>query len=287
MIGQLLTPRAVHRLAIGTWVLAGANLIGLGKATENLGSSADLTWTIAAWAIWVTGVFLIFVPSAVGLVIVRTITPLALIGSFAALNADSVQIGTLIGFISLAAVAVIVASAELGHVCVNASAYGSEVRFLLRPPAPMIAPMFIGWLLAVAPLACLVLGLATGSVVAIIVGALTTVALVPLMILRLSKLSARWLVLVPAGLVIHDKLVLAETVMFRRNSVTDVRLAPADTESADLTGMTWGVPLQVTVDGGDKVIFNPDKQNPNGRAIHVRSMLVAPSRPALFLQSWK
>ena len=104
---------------------------------------------------------------------------------------------------------------------------------------------------------------------------------------RLGKLAAQWLVLVPAGLVIHDKMVLAETVMFRRLKVGDIQLAPANTEAADLTGVTWGIPLQVNVSDGDKIIFRPDKEHPNGRAIHVYGMLVAPSRPGLFIASWK
>ena len=62
---------------------------------------------------------------------------------------------------------------------------------------------------------------------------------------RWHKLSRRWFVLVPTGVVVHDHLVLAETLMMRRNEVVGLRLAPADTEALDLTGPAAGHAVEV------------------------------------------
>ena len=282
-----MNPKMIHRVAIATWILSGACLFGISDLTSHFGDSARVVWPVYAWTIWVLGVFLMLIPSTVGLVIVRTITPLAVIGAFAGFFIDSVPGIWLIGFVLTVASLIVVFSAEFGHVFVNGSAYGDEIRFLLRPPVQYLLPLTIAWLLLVAPVAVVGACLASKQWWLAVVVGLFAIPLALLMTARLGKLAARWLVLVPAGLVIHDKMVLAETVMFRRLKIREIQLAPANTDAADLTGVTWGIPLQVNVSDGDKIIFRPDKEHPNGRAIHVYGMLVAPSRPGLFISSWK
>lgn len=273
-------------MATGTWVAGGAVLLGISNATSNLSSVAANIWVICAWIIWVAGVFFSLIPSPIGLVIIRTISPLAIVGSFAALINGTDTALLAIGFGALAVNAVLVFSGEYGHACVNASAYGDEIRFMLRPPVALLLPAAIAWLLIAAPVTIAIAAAASTSWVVFAVATPIAALLAILMPMRLAKLATRWLVIVPAGLVVHDKIVLAETIMFRTRDITDLRLAAADTESADLTGITWGVPIQIGVSGGDKIIFAPTAEHPQGRALHVYSMLVAPNRPGLFLSSW-
>jgi hypothetical protein len=96
---------------------------------------------------------------------------------------------------------------------------------------------------------------------------------------RWHRLSRRWFVIVPIGVVIHDQLVLAETVMLRRQDIAGIRLAPADTEAADLTGPASGHTIEVSMHEPTTVIFAATPSTPRGTAVHVRSCLVAPSRP--------
>ena len=96
---------------------------------------------------------------------------------------------------------------------------------------------------------------------------------------RLHRLARRWLVLVPAGLVLHDELVLAETVMLPRRSIDAILLAPADTEAADLTGNALGRALEIRLAGASTVVLAGSPSKPGGTALHVRSILVSPTRP--------
>ena len=100
---------------------------------------------------------------------------------------------------------------------------------------------------------------------------------------RWHRLSRRWFVIVPIGVVIHDPLVLAETVMLRRQEIAGIRLAPAGTEAADLTGPASGHAIEVSTHEPTTVIFAATPKAPRGTAIHLRACLIAPSRPGQVL----
>ena len=69
------------------------------------------------------------------------------------------------------------------------------------------------------------------------------------------RFALRWLVLVPAGVVVHDPVVLGETLMVLRPAVAGARLAPADTGAADLTGPAAGFAIEVSVHEAATVLF--------------------------------
>ena len=79
------------------------------------------------------------------------------------------------------------------------------------------------------------------------VAAVVAVALTWLLLPRFNALSRRWLVLVPAGVVVHDQVVLAETLMVSRSDVVGIELALAGTEAADFTGPAAGHAVEVSV----------------------------------------
>ena len=96
---------------------------------------------------------------------------------------------------------------------------------------------------------------------------------------RWHRLSRRWLVVVPVGLVVHDPLVLGETLMLRRNEIGSVALARASTEAADLTGPAGGHAVEISTTQPVTAIFASTPSEPGGRAIHLTACLVAPTRP--------
>jgi hypothetical protein len=118
-----------------------------------------------------------------------------------------------------------------------------------------------------------------------VVLALAAAALSWLLGMRFHRLSRRWLVLVPAGLVVHDHMVLGETLMVQRPNVALARLALADTQAADLTGPAAGHAVEVTVREMVLAVLPSTRENPKGKALHVASFLVAPSRPGRALQA--
>jgi hypothetical protein len=102
---------------------------------------------------------------------------------------------------------------------------------------------------------------------------------------RLHHFSCRWLVSVPAGVVVHDPVVLGETLMVLRANVQHAHLALANTEAADLTGPAAGHALEITVREMMQITFSATAKNPKGSAIHAQAFLIAPSRPGRALQA--
>lgn len=218
-------------------------------------------------------------PSTWGLTVLRMVTPAVVpAAALAWVQRDSVVWGA--ASLALAVLAALLtASGEVGEAMVQGNAYGSEHRFPLRPPAAMLLPMALSWLVW-----C---GAALGGTVLLVreewlVGAaLAVVAVAASWFLgrRFHRFAARWLVLLPGSVVLHDSVVLGETLMVQRGNVAGARLALADTEAADLTGPAAGHALEIAVREMVLAVFAPTPQQPKGRAIHLQSFLVAPTRP--------
>ena len=134
---------------------------------------------------------------------------------------------------SIAAVVVTVAAVVLGtrgefaRVCAQGAAYGDEERF------PLKIPVAIGGVIL--PLAVLVVsgGIALGPLLLAderwILGAAAVLVGFPAAALTarmVHQLSCRWIVLVPAGLVVADPLTLTDPVLFPRAHI--MGLGPAD-----------------------------------------------------------
>lgn len=258
-------------------VLTGA--IAIDQSLAGADDVAQVITPIIWWLLAAGTVVALVVPSPSGLTAVRSSAPLvvALALGAAIAGADTVWAAA---FLATSMVAVGVAmSAEFASVMVQGSAYGSEHRFPLRPPVAVLLPVAVTW---VAWAACATSGvlLLAHSVVA--AGALLTAVAVAggiLLFPRFDRLSRRWLVLVPAGLVVHDPLVLGETLMVQRPGLERIGLAPADTQAADLSGPAAGHLIEVVLRDMALAVFAASAEHPKGRAIHVQSYLVAPSRP--------
>ena len=217
------------------------------------------------------------------LTVVRIGAPLAVGVTLAAglAGADALNLA---GLGAPAAVAILaVFAAEFGRAFIQASAYGDEDRFPLRAPAAVMMAAVSTWILWAASVMTGPMLLAARSWVA---GAVLTVIAVAGLILlgpRWHRLARRWLVLVPAGVVLHDPVVLADTVSLRSAQIARIRLAPDDTDAADLTGPASGYALEVQTTETITAVFAFTPKEPNGRAIHLTGFLVCPSRPGLAL----
>lgn len=266
-------------VAMVPWLLTVA-WVGLGIAMPWLqvghghSFAVRTTVTVIGWVAW-TGVAVgLLVPSSVSLTAARALIPLGLVCALVSGNVASISAALLSQ--------VLIMRADVCDHLVRGSAYGDEKRFVLRTPVPYMAPATAAWAL----LAGSVIGapIALAARAWILGAALTVVALflgrsVPL---RLHRLSRRWLVVVPAGLVVHDHLVLAETFMVRTAHLQSLEQRTAPGEEADLTGGVLGTRLTVAIDPADKVVLAPMTQRMLGttEALHVRSFAIAPRRCA-------
>jgi hypothetical protein len=169
---------------------------------------------------------------------------------------------------------------------VQAAAYGHERRHLLRPPVAVILPSALVWLVAMALGA---VALYAEPSVTTAVAALASALVAAFGWRRVSVLARRWLVFVPAGIAVHDPLMLRDTFMVRRHEVRAVGVAddaPSSEESFDITGTTWGKPVQITLAHLHDVSLSSfgARMTRTLDRVHVRALRIAPTRTDVALR---
>ncbi|MEZ5298726.1 MAG: hypothetical protein R2697_21325 [Ilumatobacteraceae bacterium] len=278
--------RAVPWILRLVWI---AVLVAGGAALDDaLAGAGDTAAAATRWLAlggWVLGVAAMAIPAPVTLTLTRVVVPASVVVAVVTWVAGAdVAPGAL--FVGLTVLASVVAgSSALGRAFVQASAYGAEDRHLLRPPLPYLLVAVLAWALWAAAVVVTGVAAAQGSVwIAIVAG---TIALVggALGLPRWNRLARRFLVIVPAGLVVHDHVVLAETLMFRRQEIARLGLALAGTDAADFTGPAPGHAVEIRTAESVTALVSMVPGAPRGGAIHLTACLVAPTRPGQFLAS--
>lgn len=272
--------RLLPWLARIAWVVA-AVVGGTAVEAAVADRSTAVRWVaaIGGWSVFALVAVALLIPSVVSLTIARVGAPLAIVAAI-----GSAIGGAPAGEVALLAVPGIVGvtaifAAEFGRWMVQASAYGDEARLPLRSPVPAGAAAATTWVVFAASV--IVGPLALGAQNWAVGVPLTTVAIAVGVFVgpRWQRMSRRWLVLVPAGLVVHDPVVLADTLMIRTEQLAGIGLARADTEAADLTGPASGFAIEVNTTESVSTVLAFTPQEPNGKAIHMTGFLIAPSRP--------
>lgn len=242
-------------------------------------------FTVAWWIIAGAVLVALLVPGPIGLTACRMVVPLCVPIAALLLADGSNQAAAIASTTLAAATTALLLTGECGEAFVQAAAYGHERRFPLRVPAAVVPAVVVSWAVWAALVVGALVGVAAerwGLVAAL--GAPALLLSWPLFA-RFHQLARRWLVLVPAGVVVHDPMVLAETLLVMRPNVAGARLAPADTEAADLTGPASGFAIELSVKEMVLVHFAGTRREPKGRAIHAASFLVAPTRPGKALHA--
>lgn len=252
----------------------------IGGALADAGRAVDITAASLLWAAWTAGLVAVLVPSTVGLTAIRLLAPVApgVVAVAAGFGADALDV--VVGLVVGAAATALALGADVAEAFVQASAYGDERRFPLRTPGPLLlGPLEIAWAVPVATLGAGALLLADRQW--IVGGLLLAVGLVttPALARRFHRLSRRWLVRVPAGLVLHDHFVLTETLMVPFSDVAEVALAERDTQALDLTGGALGLAVEVRLREAATAVLAPNRRGGAPRAMHCWSFLCSPVRP--------
>lgn len=243
-------PATAERLAIwvsrALWVIlpltAGP---ALGQALAAHSAPVRLLAETGLWAAWAIALAASLVPRSSSLTVCRTIAPGALAASIWALatGAGGVACGLAVGTSALAVGAVFLPAT--GEVFVDGSSYGDERRFALRvPPALALGPLPLTWALLAGGVVAGPLLLAARQWIA---GAVLTAAGAALAVVcarRLHVLARRWVVFVPAGMVLHDPLALADAALIPKKLLVDLGPAPADFDGTDLSLAALGLALQ-------------------------------------------
>jgi len=259
-------------------------------ALEPTSRLMQLVASTGLWTVWAGAFALSLVPRTTSLTAIRIIMPASVVAAIWAAVATPV-----FGLAAIAALAVtsiitvVVLGAPTGEVFVNGSAYGDERRLPLKPPASlMIGPIQVAWAVCVGGVAAGPLLFAARAFIPAAVVTIVGWAAAWFSARSLHGLAQRWVVFVPAGFVLHDRMALTDPVLLPRRMVAMLGPAPADTDAADYTLGAFGLVLQVDLTETTPVTPLPRRTRPGQRpaldTVEVRSLLFAPTRPGAVLR---
>lgn len=241
--------------------------------------------SLGLWLVWAATLGAALVPRTVTLTAIRIVAPAAVAATvWAALASPDPGTSDLVAVLAAAVAAAVALAPATGDVFANGSSYGHERRFPLRAPgALLLGPIEIGWLVAVAgavtgPLLLLSRHWIAGAVVIAIGWPAAFVA-----VRTLHGLSRRWLVFTPAGVVVHDPMVVLEAMLVLRRHLAYLGPAPAATTARDLTvgapGLAIEIDLTEAIPITPRPVRRPGRAAPPIESELVNAVLVTPSRP--------
>ena len=249
-------------------------------ASDDVGRASAV---VLLWLAWAVVAFGMIVLHPLSLAAVRWLSPMIAIHVWwmALVADDAPEVWARLAAVGCALVVVVVMlRADFGARHVQAAAYGHERRHLLRPPVAVMLPSALVWLVAWALGA---VALLVEPSIATAIAALASALLAAFGWRRVSVLARRWLVFVPAGIAVHDPLMLRDTFMVRRHDVRAVGTAdvsPSSDDSFDITGTTWGQPVQITLAHLHDVSLSSfgARMTRTLDRVHVRVLRIAPTR---------
>lgn len=255
----------------------------LGSALDESTRSVAVTGAVLAWGAWAAALVAVLIPRTVSLTGLRIVAPAALaVANWAALVGDPGAADVVA--VAWAALTLVAAfSPTTGDCFVNGSSYGDERRMPLRVPgALLLGPIQLTWLVAVAAPIGAPLLLAAEQWVAGGLVALVGVPAAAVAIRALHGLARRWVVFVPAGMVLHDLQAMADPVLFPRPSIRRLGPAPADGDEAmDLTQRSLGLALELELVEPTEIA--PRRTDHSVALRSVQRLLFAPTRPGALL----
>ncbi len=276
--------RLLHAVVLAVWI---AQPFTLGPLIDDaLAPSGDpfrSTASSGAWAWW----FVVLVAMAVARPITLTIARVGAVAAlpaaiWAAIETDDTTTIT-IGVLSASVAAFVVLLPGLGDRFVDGVSYGDEQRFLLRAPGPILLfVLFPTWMVTIAGLTVGPLLLAAEHWVTGAAALLLGFVVAALGFIAMHRLTARFVVFVPTGFVIHDGSAMSEPVLFAAADIAGLAPASAETTAIDFTSQALGLALELKLREPAKLPVMV------GRATMaeeiVGSMLISPTRPAAVMQ---
>jgi hypothetical protein len=237
-----------------------------------------------AWAAWAGGLLAAIIPRTVSLTALRLLVPAVLpVALWAALQGDGgVGATVAVGWAALALLSIL--WPEVAESFADGSSYGDERRMLLRTPTTLLlGPIPLVWLVGVGgPVAAALLLACEQWVLGGVLVAVSAIG-TPAAVRAIHGLARRWVVFVPAGVVLHDLQTLGEAVLFPRSSVAALGVAGGDPPIGvlDLTRGTVGLALQL--DLREPLPVSPRRGRRAVDLVDVDGLRFAPARPGAIL----
>jgi len=259
----------------------------VGDLLDSAVDDTALRWFVAvgAWAVWATTLTASLIRLPIALTVLRLGTSAGLTAAvLASTSADASPPANALGIVVPAIAFLLAMSAEVGARFVDGASYGDERRFPLRPPVMLVVgPIPLAWAVFVAGAAGGPLMLASQQW---ILGSIVTVLGWPAAFAAfraMHGLSRRWLVFVPAGVVVHDFLTSREPFLMKRATVAEFGPAAADESLTgeafiDATQNASGIVLMIDLHDAVDVVPRPPRGEPF-QVTKVKKVAFVPTRP--------
>jgi len=103
----------------------------------------------------------------------------------------------------------------------------------------------------------------------------------------LHQLSKRWIVFVPAGIVLVDRTTLLDALLVQRHTVGSIGLADEDSSATDLSAGALGIQVEVRLSTTDSIIPTPLRRDRRKivEPVDVDAVRFTPSRPGWVLDA--
>ena len=253
---------------------------GLADALHPWSDSVRTVASVGLWAGWAVVLVATLVPHPIALTAFRIGAPAGFVASAMAALDGARAPAAVLWWVVVLGVAFL---PETAMTFVNGPAYPNERRYPLRVAGPLLlGPLELAWAVVVGGPVATALLLADGQWVA---GGAVGVVGVPVAVVlarALHGLSRRWVVFVPAGLVLHDSSALVDPVLFQKPVVESLAPAPAGSDSLDLTLGALGLALELQLrEKVPMVLSRPG--NRLGESGASARLLFTPTRPGAVL----
>ena len=267
---------AVWGVRIGWLGLAFSCGPALGAALDGSDGVIPSVGGMVLWAGWALGLVATLLPSPLSLTLLRAGAPFAVLAVAAA--AAGAGVDAPVGLAWAVGLTALVMTPAVARYHVNGPAYPNERRHPLRPPgAVLLGPLYLAWIVAVPLPALGALLLAGGDVV----GAPVLLAGVGGAIFggrALLRLAKRWLVFVPAGVVLHDHLALSDPVLFSKQQISRIGPERDVTAAWDLTLGATGLAVEIGLN--EETNLGKSRRGRGlGQVVKADAVIISPSRP--------
>jgi len=261
----------------------------LGDALDPRSPSFRTVASVGLWTIWALTLVAALVPRTVTLTAIRIVSPAAVVAVlWGSAVTPSVGAADLVAIAVTGLAGAVAYLPTTGDVYVNGSSYGDERRLPLRAPAALLlGPIELAWAVAVIGAVAGPLLLAAHVWLAGAVALLVGWPVAAWTARSLHTLARRWLVFTPAGVVLHDQLVVLEAMLVVRRQIASIAPALADTTARDLTLGSPGLALEIRMTEPLAISPTPARRlrgdQPGVVSEDVDAVLITPTRPGVVL----
>ncbi len=287
------TTHVARAVGVGAWLVAAVTTGGqIDDAVSNLPVAGRYLLGIGAWVLWATTMLALIVRHAVALTAARLGATGSVVAAVVAVSVASPT--TAVAFGALVPPAITAAATmtrPIGEAWVDGASYGDERRFPLRVPLHvLLGPIQIAWIAVVGGIGLGPILLANGLWW---VGTpLTAVGLAAAWLgaRALHQLSRRWIVFVPAGVVVHDLMTTREPFLMIHGQVSSIGPADASLDLAaaevlDATQNAPGLVISIELDKAVDLVLAPTKTR-IAEAASRSTIAVVPSNPVHVVEAF-